>query len=77
MPIMPRFSGCDAGNAAEAEQRHRDRDVGALGELRARSRSAPEIDDAVAGEDHRPLGRVDQLERVLDLARRPGDAPGR
>jgi hypothetical protein len=32
MPIMPRFSGCDAGTAADAEQRHRDRNLRLLGE---------------------------------------------
>ena len=50
-------------HAADAEQRHRDRDLGALGELPDDGRGVRQ-DDAVAGEDQRPLGRVDQLERA-------------
>ena len=42
--------------AADAEQRHRDRDAGALGEL-AHERHRAGEHDAVAGEDDRPLAR--------------------
>ena len=40
---MPRLSGCEAGDAADAEQRDRDRNLRALGEredLRARRPTA-------------------------------------
>ena len=58
--------------AADAEQRHRDRDLRALGEG-AQLALAPEMHDAVAGEDHRPLRRVDQRDR---LRRAPSPAHG-
>jgi hypothetical protein len=72
MPIMPRLSGCDAGDAADAEQRHGNRNLRALGErddlaLRARQH------DAVPARDQRPLGGVDQLERVA-TSPSPGSA---
>ena len=50
-------------HAADAEQRHRDRDVGVLGELPHQVAGAG-VDDAVAGQDQRPLGGVDQLDRA-------------
>ena len=31
------------------------------------SRMAPETNDAVPGEDHRPLGIVDQIQRLLHI----------
>ena len=53
---------------AEAEQRHRDRHVGLLGELEHRLARVREL-DAAARQDDRALGRVDQLERLLDFTR--------
>ena len=55
------------GEGADAEQRRRDRDVRALGEL-ADDVAGARDRDAVPGQDHRLLRRVDQVERVLDLA---------
>ena len=52
--------------SADAQQRHRHRNVGALREL-AHERHRPGQQDAVAGEDDRPLGAVDQLERRLAI----------
>ena len=57
------------GDAAEAEQRHRDRGFGLLGEgddLLGGAR----LDDAAAGEDHRPLRLANQLDRALEVGRR-------
>ena len=59
--------------AADAEQRHRDRNLRLLGERLQRRFGAAE-DDAVAGEDQRPLGGVDQRERI-DAARMARAAP--
>ena len=53
--------------AADAEQRHRDRNLRLLGERLQRRFGAAE-DDAVAGENQRPLRGVDQRERI-DAAR--------
>ena len=64
---MPRLSGCDAGDAADAEQRHRDRNLRALGEREDLALGARQH-DAVAGENQRPLGGVDQRERVAHVA---------
>ena len=50
-------------DAAEAEQRHRDRDLRALGELDDLALRAGEH-HAVAGENQRPLGGGDELDRV-------------
>jgi hypothetical protein len=55
------------GDAANAEQRHGNRDLRALGELDDLLLD-PGQHDAVAGENQRPLGGVDQLERVARLA---------
>ena len=65
---MPRLSRCDAGTRADAEQRHRHRNLGALGELPDDRRGVRQ-DDAVAGEDDRPLRRVDQLQGAGDRRR--------
>ena len=69
------------GDAAESEQRHGNRDLGALGEL-ADDGLRVRHHDAVAGEDQRPLGRVDQIERPgdrrgVDDDLRPRVRPGR
>ena len=61
MPIMPRYSGWDAGMPPMPSS------VIAIG-MCARSAKcwtmpvAPEMHDAVAGQDDRPLGVVDQLD---------------
>ena len=62
------------GNAADAEQRHRDRDVARARRTRAPRRSRSEQDDAVAGEDQRPLGGVDQRAAPRAIA---SDSPAR
>ena len=75
MPIMPRFSGCDAGKAPMPSS------VVATGMLVRSANLRTDVAgardrDAVPGQDHRLLRRVDQVERVLDLAGDAGDAPG-
>ena len=54
-------------DAADAEQRHRDRNLRALGEREDLALGARQH-DAVAGEDQRPLGGVDQRERLAMIA---------
>ena len=53
-------------DAADAEQRHRDRDVGVLGEP-AHHVGGAGVDDAVAGEDQRPLGGVNHLDGAIEV----------
>ena len=60
MPIMPRLSGCEAGNAAEAEQGEGDGNLRALGEG-AHLLHGAGLGDAVAGEDDGALGVADQF----------------
>ena len=50
------------GDAADAEQRHGNRDPRPFGEL-ANGLGRSREDDAVTGEDHRPLGGIDQTKR--------------
>ena len=50
-------------NAADPEQRDRDRNLRALGQLEHFTLGA-RLHDAVAGENQRPLGAVDQRHRV-------------
>ena len=59
--------------AADAEQRHRDRDLRLLGERLQRRFGAAE-DDAVAGEDQRALGRVDRARSDRRRIEWPGRA---
>ena len=54
-------------HAADAEQRHRDRNLRALGEREDLALGARQH-DAVAGENQRPLGAVDQRDRVAAVA---------
>ena len=71
---MPRFSGCDAGSAPipEKRQRHRNaRPLGKVAHLVHRSGN----DDAVAGENHRPLGVVNQAPAPVRIP--SGRAKGR
>ena len=65
---------------ADAEQRHRDRNAGALREL-ANERHRAREQDAVTGKDHRPARAVNQFERraairVGDRGARHADVPG-
>ena len=60
---MPRLSGCDAGTLPMPEQRHGHGDLRLLGE-RPDCRLALAEDDAVAGQDDRPLCRVDERNRI-------------
>ena len=59
--------------AADAEQRHRHRNLRLLGERLERRFGAAE-DDAVAGQDQRTLGRVDQRDRIDAASSGPGRA---
>ncbi len=63
---MPRLSGMRRREAADAEQRLRHRDIGLLGE-RPHDVHRARQHDAVPGENQRPLGGVDELERALEL----------
>ncbi len=68
------------GKRADAEERHRDGNAGALGELADKRHRAREH-DAVTGEDDRPARAVDELERraavgVGDRGARHADVPG-
>ena len=60
------LSGWLAGNAAEAEQRHRHRRVDALGELTHFLHRAA-LQDALPGQNHRLLRRLDQLDGLGHL----------
>ena len=53
-------------HAADAEQRHRDRDVGVFGEAAHEIRRA-RGDDAVAGEDERTFRLVDEVHRTREF----------
>jgi len=66
MPIMPRLNSDEAGMAPMPRQRSRDRDVGGLGEGEDIGGGAG-LDDAVAGEDERALGGIDQLGGLGEL----------
>ena len=61
---MPRLSGCDAGKPPIPKQRLRRRNVGFLRKCPDDVHRARE-NDAVACENQRPLGGVDQLEGAL------------
>ncbi len=56
------------GKRAQAKQRHRDRNAGALGKI-AHLAHGSRNDDAVPAENQRPLRIVDQLQRLLILRR--------
>ena len=57
---MPRLSGCEAGNAAQAEKRKRDGNLRALGECAELFHGAG-FGDAVAGKDDGPLGIANEI----------------
>ena len=59
------------GDRAPPHQRRDDRHVGDLGEFDQQIRGIG-IDDAAARHDQRPLGRVEHLQRLLDLLARGG-----
>ena len=65
------------GDAAEAEQRHRHRDLRRLGELADTLASRSGQHDAVAGENHRPLGGLISASAFAgSLLRRARDRDG-
>ena len=64
---MPRFSGCDAAHAADAEQGDGDRNLRALGERQHLLLRVGQH-HAMAGENQWAFCRVDQLHRVAHVA---------
>jgi hypothetical protein len=69
-PHHAEVQGMRRRTPADAEQRHRNGNVRLLGECQKRCLRAAE-NDAVAGENQRTLGRVDQRDRI-DAHRVPG-----
>ena len=74
---MPRFSGCDAGNAADAEERHRDRDLRPLGERNERLSVALDEDDAVARQNRSAVRRLLISSSAAESGRLIGTRSGR